>query len=127
MIPNTQLMELAQKEIQSDYTFVQKIKSFYIAVNENDSYTQYMLSKAISEDISSLQNKHHIDFLEYKLVLNTKNVKLQDSYSKNEIKEMDEVLGKGKKFEKYLKRIGYEWGEARMRYNEDFLKYLPYV
>jgi len=91
---------------------------------KNNSYLFYRLSKAISEDISSLQNKQHIEFLENVIEFNNKNIKLQNSYSRKELQELKETI---KNPEKFLKKLGYEWGEARLRVNEEIFSYLEYI
>ena len=122
------LKELALKEIDSDYKFVSKIKNMGIIMKSStdNDYTRYLLSKSISSDISSLQNKAHIQFLEYLLIMRDK-IKLKNSYSRNEIKKIDEDVQKGKRFEKFLKRAGYTWGEARLKIDPDVMNYIKYV
>lgn len=125
-IPKDKLLKLAMIEIEKDYKFISQIKNMNMVLNNKDDYISYLISDAISNDISSLQNKTHIEFLEYLLGFNN-GEKLKQSYSRREILDFDKEQGKGKKFEKFLKKIGYSWGEARCRIDPIIFDYLEYL
>ena len=120
------LFNVTLLEIENDFRFISKIQNMKIVSSKNDDYTRYKLSKAISSDISSLQNKKHIDFLEYLLIVLVDGRQLCSSYSLNDIKAIDKDLNKEPRFEKFLKKLGYQWTEARLKVNKDILKYLDY-
>ena len=125
-IPREELLELTRLEIENDFKFVSKVKNMRLAFKSSDDgeYTKYILSKAISQDIGSLQNKNHIQFLEYLLVLREK---LKNGYSRNDIKRIDLELGIGKRFEKFLKKLGYSWREAKLKADVNVFDYIKYL
>jgi len=127
LLPKDILKEITEIEIKENFRFINKIKNMKIALLNLHStdYTKYELSKAISTDIGSLQDKKQTEFLEYLLEFNSK-TELKNSYSKNEIKEIDRTTGK-KKSEQFLKKIGYSWNEAKLQASKDVFKYLMYV
>lgn len=123
-IPQSELVELARIEVDNDYNFISRVKNMNTVIYNDNNYTRYILSSAITKDISSLQNKKHIEFLEYSLKMNTK---LRSSYSRVDIENQDNVMKIGSKFEKFLKKLGYKWGEALLRVDERVIKYLKYI
>lgn len=127
-IPRDLLLNLAKIEINSDFTFSSKVKNMMTTLKsaKDEEYTKYILSKAISEEIGSLQNKNHSKFLEYLLILG-ENINLKNTYSRNDIKKIDTEINQGRKFEKFLKKIGYSWGEARLKVDQEVLKYIEYL
>ena len=126
-LPRHKLTEIVNLEVESDFTFISKIKSMKTALNslKDDEYTKYVLSKAISEDIGSLQNKNQSQFLEYLLLL--KEEKFNSAYSRNEIKAKDNELLIGRKFEKFLKKIGYSWKDARLKADSKIFEFIDYL
>ena len=108
------LLFLAEKQIQTNFKYISMISKLRIAKKAfaSKDYSLYLLSQTISSDISSLQNKYYISFLEY-LSLISATTKLKQRYSKNEIETMDEHYQKGTKFLKFLKSIGYVKSEAK--------------
>ena len=127
-IPREELLKLTEIEIESDFKFTSKVKNMRTALkSSNDTeYTKYILSKAISSDIGSLQNKSHTQFLEYLLLLG-ENTTLKNGYSRNEIKKIDEDVKQGKRFEKFLKKLGYSWGEAKLKADIQIFDYIKYL
>lgn len=127
-IPRTELLELTEIEIGSDFKFASKVKNMRTALKSanDEEYAKYVLSKAISSDIGSLQNKSHAQFLEY-LLLMGQNASLKNGYSRNEIKKIDENLQQGRRFEKFLKKIGYSWGEAKLKVDPKVIDYIKYL
>lgn len=123
-IPSDKLVKLSFIEIEKDYNFISTIKNMKTFLNKDDSYTQYILSKAISSDISSLQNKKHLEFLTYILEFkHNNNGKLLQSYSRNEIKSIDNT----RKFENFLKKIGYSWQDSKLRIDPAVFEYIDYL
>jgi len=127
-LPREVLLELAKVEIENDFGFISQIKSLksVLRSSSDSEYTKYLLSKAISEDIGSLQNKTYINFLEYILTLGG-DFKLNHWYSRNDVNSIDNSIGIGKKFEKFLKKIGYEWKDNKLRCKKDIFDYLDYI
>ena len=119
-----ELKFLAKKQIETNFKYIGMISKYRIAKKAFASrdYSLYLLSQTISSDISSLQNKAYINFLEY-LSLISSTSKLKKRYSKNEIQIVDEHYGKGPKFLKFLKSIGYLKGEAKWYIDEDIVYY----
>ena len=128
-IPRTKLKELTKLELESNGDFIQTIKNVH-TVQKIDSanYSKYEISEAVSSDISSLQSKKHIRFLE-NLIRFDGNV-LDTSYSKLQVNEYNQNLYEGKKkFEKFLKDLGYKWDKKTKTYNADVrvYNYISYI
>jgi len=122
-LPKDILYSLTKKEIESNYSYVSSIKSFstVLKVLNDLDYGRYMLSKAISSDISSLQNKTYIKFLSKTLELGA-NFKFKESYSKNNLNKIPD-----KYFESFLKKIGYKWNKGKLRIDGDILSTYKYI
>lgn len=124
-IPRDDLVTLTQHEIESGYEYISKLKRLSLATSGNNDYLMYRLSEAVSSDIKSLQDKSEIQFLEYLIM--TKGRKLSNWYSKNDIIAIDIELGQGNRFEKFLKKIGYEWKNNRMMVDNTMLHFMKYT
>lgn len=123
---NEELLYIAEQEIETDFkylSYISKLRTARKAFASRD-YAKYLLSQVISSDISSLQNKAWVNFLEYISLLSTV-TKLKKSYSENEIKVMDEHFQIGTKFKKFIKTIGYtkKKGDARYRQDEKIFEF----
>ncbi len=123
-LPRKDLTTLAELEVTSDFKFLSKLKKYNTVLKSfnNNDYAKYILSKAISNDIGSLQNKSQIQFLEYTLSLDIKN--LRKWYSKNDLKKHNEGA---KKFEKFLKGIGYCWRDSKLIEDTNIKKYTKFL
>ena len=122
-LPRDKLKELTKLELDSGGTFIQTIKNVN-SVQKADgvSYSRYELSEAVSSDISSLQSRKHIKFLENLIKFNG-NV-LETSYSKLQVNEINQKLYDGKKkFEKFLGDLGYKWDKRTKTFNADVRVY----
>jgi len=122
-IPRDKLIELSKLEIESKYSFISKIKNTKLVLDSNDTYTKYLLSSALSKNLSSLQSsdKDHIKFLSYLLNFDKEDIK--PWYSKKNIKEYKNSKG----FENFLKKIGYVWVGAKLKIKEEIFDYLDYL
>lgn len=129
-IPKGKLFELAKIELLSSQKFIQQVKNTKLVTKADSSdYSQYQLSEAISSDISSLQNKNHIRFLENLLKFGTGSI-LDTSYSKNDVLRVNAEIFDGKrKFTKFLGELGYLWDTRTQTYNADvrIYSYIDYV
>jgi len=128
-LPKAKLKELTKLELESGGKYIQQIKNID-AVQKVDAikYSKYEISEAISSDISSLQSKKHIKFLE-NLIRFDGNV-LETSYSKLKVNEMNQKCYEGKKrFEKFLGDLGYKWDKKTKTYNADvsMYNYIPFI
>ena len=128
-IPKKKLLELAKIEIDSNNKFIQNVHNTKLVMQSNSSeYSKYELSKAISTDISTLQNKTHIKFLESLLKFDD-NI-LATSYSKNDIRRINSEIYDGKrKFLKFIQNMGYEYNTKTKKYEADVrvFSYLDYI
>jgi len=118
------LLFIANKQIETNFKYVSmisRLKTTNKAFASKD-YARYLLSQTISTDISSLQNKAYINFLEYLMVIGS-SLNLKPRYSINEIKSIDEKYNKGTKFLKFLKSIGYVKGEAKWYIDENIKRF----
>ena len=129
-IPKKKLVELTKIELDSSQKFIQQIKNTQLVIKSDSSdYNRYKLSEAISSDISSLQNKNHIRFLENLLKFGGENI-LDTSYSKNDILRVNSEVFEGKrKFSKFLGDLGYIWDSKTKTYNADvrIYSYMDYI
>ena len=130
-LPQDLLVQVAGFEIENDFKFIESIKNMKLIMKSNlDSYAKYNLSTAISTDINSLQNKKQINFLEYMLKLEH-NFVLGNSYSKEEIKNIDFKLNRGRKFENFLTQLGYKWEgkgkDKKLISNMSIFKFIEYI
>jgi len=119
-LQNDELLFIAEQQIETNFKYLGYISRFKTARKAfaSKDYAKYLLSQAISSDISSLQNKSWINFLKYISLLSTV-TKLKKSYSENDIKTMDEYFHVGSKFKKFLKSIGYTRKRGDARYRQD--------
>jgi hypothetical protein len=118
------LKYLAEKQIQTNFKYISMIGRLRMTKKAFASmdYSLYLLSQAIGGDISSLQNKSYINFLEYLSMIST-SMKLKQRYSKKEIESIDLKNQKGTKFLKFLKSIGYVKGEAKWYIDDKILEF----
>ena len=114
------LLELAKKEILSNFNYINKIKNYNL-LNNSDEYTKYLISKIISENVKSQELK----FLKLMLKIKQEKISLKESYSPIEIKNMTKKLGEN--FENFLKNIGYNWIFGKLRFDKDILKFQKYL
>jgi hypothetical protein len=128
-IPKKKLLELAKIEIETNNKFIQNVYNTKLVMQSNSSeYSKYELSKAISTDISTLQNKTHINFLESLLKFDD-NI-LATAYSKNDIRRINSEIYDGKrKFLKFIQNMGYEYNTKTKKYEADVrvFSYLDYL
>ena len=119
-LSSDRLGELVKIETKEDYKFISKVKNMgtYIKAISDDDYAKYTLSTALANDISSLQNKTHLEFLESCLTLKSK---IKRSYSKNELKEIQK---ENKNFMRFLRKIGYYWENQKFVMDERTLDYV---
>lgn len=129
-IPKNKLKELTRLELDSNNKFIQQVKNTKLVMKSDASdYSKYQLSEAISSDISSLQNKGHIRFLENLLKFGSGNI-LDTAYSKNDVLKINHEVFDGKrKFAKFLGDMGYSWNTHTQTYNADVkvFSYIDYV
>ena len=129
-IPKNKLLELTKLELESNQKFIQQIKNTKLVMKSDASdYSKYQLSEAVSSDISSLQSKSHIRFLESLLKFGTGNI-LDTSYTKNDILKINhEVFDGRRKFVKFIQDMGYEWNRHSKKYEADVrvFSYIDYV
>jgi len=128
-LPKAKLKELTRLELESAGKFIQTIKNIN-AVQKVDSisYSRYEISEAVSSDISSLQSKKHLRFLENLIKFNGNT--LDTSYTKLQVNEMNQKNYEGKKkFEKFLGELGYNWDKNTKTYNADVrvYGYIPFL
>jgi len=118
------LLLIANKEIETNFKYISLIKRFKVVSKaiKNDDYAKYILSKVISDDIKSLQNKNNIVFLEYLLTL--KITELKKWYSKNDLKKIDSNY---KKIHNFFKKIGYKWKDSKLIKDENIEKYSKFL
>ena len=119
-LEDEELLYIAKQQIDTNFKYMGYISKLRIARKAFASrdYAKYLLSQTISSDISSLQNKSWINFLEYISLLSSV-TKLKKSYSENDIKVMDDHFQVGRKFKKFLKIIGYKKKKGDARYRQD--------
>ena len=123
-LPNKDiLLDITQEEIKSNFNYVSFIKNFNTVnkILHDKEYGKYILSNAISNDISALQNKSYIKFLN-KIISFPDDFKLKQSYSKNDLKN-----SKDKYFEQFLKKIGFKWNKGKLRLDKKIIKYSKYI
>ena len=127
-LSNDELIYLANKQIETNFKYIGMISKLRIARKAfaSKDYSLFLLSQTVGSDISSLQNKSYIEFLEY-ISLISSTLKLKNRYSKNEIDTIDNHFNtsiknsKGSKFLKFLKSIGYKKSEAKWFIDEKIL------
>lgn len=124
-IPRDKLVSLCEHTIE-DYEYINKCKKLKDAVEINTYNLRGRLSKLVSSDVQTLQDKGDIHFIEYCMVLGT-GFKLNSWYSKNEINQLDKDMGYGHQFESFAKSVGYKWNNNRLVLNKDMFKYIPYM
>jgi len=128
-ITRAKLKELTKLELESGGTYIQTIKNMSMLQKvDGATYSRYELSEAVSSNISSLQSKKHIRFLE-NLIKFDGNV-LDTSYNKLEVNEINQKLYDGKKrFEKFLGDLGYRWDKKAKTYVADVsvYNYIPFL
>jgi len=116
-----ELKEIVEEQIKSNFKFLSYISKLRInnKAMQSQEYSLFLLSQSVSNDISSLQNKGYINFLKYLSLLSSK-IKLKNSYSEKDIRQIDEKINAGTKFKKYIKSIGYikRKGDAKYRLDE---------
>jgi hypothetical protein len=127
-IPKKKLLELTKLELE-DNNFIKYIKNTKLVTNSNASeYSKYTLSTAISTDISTLQDKKHIKFLEN--LLKFDNNILDTAYTKNDIRKMNAEIFDGKrKFLNFIQDMGYTYNIQSKKYEADIrvFSYLDYL
>jgi len=106
-------IKIAKKQI-IDKQYINKLNRYNIMnkIIKNSFYGDYLLSKVISSDISSLQNKSFIDFLRFGIEFKLKIKSLKDRYSNKEIREINKKMN-SKKFLKFIQKMGFIKGEAK--------------
>jgi len=111
-IPSKKLKELAKLELESGNKFIQHVKNTKLVTQSDSStYSRYTLSEAVSSDISSLQSKSYIRFLQ-SLIQFGDNY-LDTSYTKNDIMKNNHEIFEGKrKFEKFISEMGYTYNKS---------------
>ena len=128
-ITRAKLKELTKLELESGGTYIQTIKNMSMLQKvDGATYSRYELSEAVSSNISSLQSKKHIRFLE-NLIKFDGNI-LDTSYNKLEVNEINQKLYDGKKrFEKFLGDLGYKWDKKAKAYVADVsvYNYIPFL
>jgi len=128
-ISKVKLKELARLELESGGKYIQTIKNMAMIQKVDGAiYSRYELSEAVSSNISSLQSKRHIRFLE-NLIKFDGNV-LETSYTKLQINEINQKYYDGKKrFDKFLGDLGYKWDRNTKAYMADVsvYNYIPYI
>lgn len=119
------LVVLSQHEVESDFRFISQMKRLALVTSADNDYLMYRLSEAVSSDIKSLQDKSEVQFLEYTIM--TKGIKLNNWYSKNDVSAIDADIGAGKRFEIFLKKIGYEWSNNKLHMNPEMFHFMKYI
>jgi len=118
-----ELIELAKKEILTNFNYINKIKNYHL-LNSSDDYTKYLISKIISENVKD----QNLKFLKFLLKFQKSKIELKDSYSPKEIKEFANKLGTQTRFfEDFLKNIGYNWTFGKLRFDKKILEYQKYL
>ena len=128
-IPAKKLKDLAILEVDSKGEFVQQIKNTKLVLKSDGAdYSKYELSKAVSSDISSLQSRKRLRFLES--LLRFGDSTLENSYTKNDILKVNSEVFEGKrKFANFIKDLGYLYDTKSKAYMPDMkiYSYLDYV
>ncbi len=118
--------EIAQHEVdQKGYIECMKKLSFIVRGYTPESVFRKVADQ-VSSDIASLQERNKIKFFEYIIYLGNE-FQLQNWYSKNNIKEIDENIGVGDEFEKFLKSLGYKWNYNKLSVDETMNQYLQNI
>ena len=129
-IPMKKMKELAKYDIDSGNKFISYVMNTKLAIkSDSGDYTKYQLSQAISSEISSLQNKKHIRFLENLLKFGGDNI-LDTSYSKNEVLKVNSEVFEGKrKFLRFIQDMGYSYDKKSQKYEADVrvFSYIDYI
>ena len=124
------LLELAKIEVINP-NFIKYIKNTKMVMSsKTKEYSKYLLSKAISSDIGSLQNKEHIRFLENLILFNSSNNILKTSYTKQDIKEINfKYFNNKRRFKNFLNKMGYNYNTKTKSYEADIrvFSYLDYI
>jgi len=128
-IPRDKLVNLTKLEIENNFSFCSKVKNFNLAVKafKDNDYSLYILSKAISTDISNLQNKSVVKFLEFLTNISSKeNFDLKMSYTKKDILLLQEKFNI-KKIATYFNKMGYNWVNSKLQLDFRIVEYLQYI
>lgn len=124
-IPRDKLISLCACTIE-DYEYISKCRRLKDAVEINTYNLRGRLSKLVSSDIHTLQDKGDIHFIEYCMVLGT-GFKLNSWYSRKDVLQLDKDYGYGKQFENFAKSVGYKWKNNRLLLDKEMFKYIPHL
>jgi len=99
-----QVRLITELEIASKFKFIQEMKRLKIFLTKNTQEVRSFISYIVSEDIV---NKGQIEYFKYMSAVKTKDIKLKERFSANEIKEIDSRVGYGD-FKSFCSKLGYK-------------------
>lgn len=103
-ITEDQLKAITLTEIENGFGYIKKIKKLHMFLSKNEQEMRSLVSYVISEDVV---NREQVRFFNYMVLLKAKAVKLKQTFTLKEIKDMNAKLGYGE-FRDFITKIGYK-------------------
>ena len=103
-ISEKELARITETEIKSKFTYIRKIKKLFLYQSRGEADLKKLISYIVSEDIV---NKNQIKEFNYMLSLKTNSIKLKQTFTMKDIKEINSLIGWGK-FQEFLGKVGYK-------------------
>ena len=117
------LVDIAKKEIESDYKMIHTIEQFNFFIKKDAVSINSLIDNMLSSGIKSTEFKDNLAY--YKDLQKILSLKLQDWYSENNIKEINQKYNLIS-FKRILKNIGYKKIENRYILSSDIKKFFKY-